>query len=165
MSRRSGVSGIGKAAWPPRGQLAFEDDRLKQPEFLSDNELEERWPLWQALADFWLDNELQDFELDNVARAIAQSRFKMSQVRQIHDFEVAPAVSANLLSVAGEWAGFDPVWLRARCARQAQRRRFFWYRILVGLQRPFFWVFTARYWKAVEERLGAIESLRDRLDR
>jgi hypothetical protein len=138
---------------------------LSRTEFLSDNELTERWPLWQALADFWLDNELQDFELDHVARIIAESPFKMSDVRRIHDFEVAPAVSANLLSVAGEWAGFDAQWLRERCTRQAQRQGSLLYRLFIRLQQPFFWAFTARYWKAIEQRFREIDSLRDRLDR
>ncbi len=138
---------------------------MRRTEFLSENELTERWPLWQALADFWLDNELQDFELDHVARTIAESAFKMSEVRRIHDFEVAPAVSANLLSVAGEWAGFDPKWLRERCTRNAQQQGSLWYRVRIGLQRPFFWAFTARYWKAIEQRFSEIDSLRDRLDR
>jgi hypothetical protein len=131
---------------------------------LSDEELVQRWPLWEALADFWLDNDLQDFQLDHVARAIAESPFTMSQVKRIHDYEVAPAVSANLASVAGEWAGFDPAWLRERCRTHAQRRGSAWYRFFITLQRPFFWAFTARYWKQIELRLDAIESLRDRLD-
>ena len=104
---------------------------MSRTKYLSENELTERWPLWQALGDFWLDNELQEFELDHVARTIAESPFKMSEVRRIHDFEVAPAVSANLLSVAGEWAGFDAKWLRERCTIQAQRQGSRWYRLLL----------------------------------
>lgn len=130
---------------------------------LTDEEVAERWPLWQALADFWLDTDLQDFELDHVARTIAESRFPMSEIRRIHDHEVAPAVWTNLLSVAGEWAGFDSAWLRERCRRQAERRGSAWRSVVIRLQRPIFRSFTARYWKAIEERLGAIESLRDRL--
>jgi hypothetical protein len=86
-------------------------------------ELERRRPVWTALAELWLDTELDDADRDSLAAALARSEFDELELRAIHDGEVAPAVAANLDSVAGEWSGFDPDWLAERCAAAAEERR------------------------------------------
>ena len=45
--------------------------------------------------------------------------FSWDQVSSILDYELTPVVGANLLDVAGEWAGFDRGWLLP-ALRQAQ---------------------------------------------
>jgi hypothetical protein len=90
---------------------------------VNSEELERRRPVWTALADLWLDAEWNDAERDRLAAALARSTFDELELRAIHDGEVAPAVAANLDSVAGEWSGFDPDWLAARCAAAAEERR------------------------------------------
>jgi hypothetical protein len=125
---------------------------------ISDEGLRQRLPLWEALSEFWLDTELTDIQLDWIARAIADSPYTVSEVRLIHDFEVAPAVCVNVASIAGEWAGFDTEWLTSRCSRFARRRASYRHRIKVFLQRPFFWFFTARYWRAVLPRVQKLRA-------
>ena len=111
------------------------------------------------LADFWLDTELAEFQFDHIARVIAASPYSIKEVRAIHNFEVAPAVSANLASVAGEWAGFDSEWLKGRCERFHVRRQSPWFRAKVWLQLPIFWFFTARYRLQVIPRVQALRNV------
>ncbi len=70
-----------------------------------------RRPIWVALSDFYLDNELQDSALRHITFKILESPYTLEEVRQINQDEVFPVLYPNLLSVAGEWAGFDQDWL------------------------------------------------------
>jgi hypothetical protein len=123
---------------------------------LSPQELQSRAPVWEALADFWLDTELVDFQFDHIARVISVSSYSIAEVRAIHDYEVAPAVSANLASMAGEWAGFDTEWLNAKCREYALLRHSRWFRARIWLQRPLFEFYTARYWQQVIPRIRTL---------
>lgn len=127
-------------------------------ETLSSQELQSRAPVWEALADFWLDTELVDFQFDHIARVISASPYSIAEVRAIHDYEVAPAVSGNLASVAGEWAGFDTEWLIAECMKYAARRHSPWFRARIWLQRPLLQSFTERYWQQIILRVRALRS-------
>jgi hypothetical protein len=123
---------------------------------LSADHLKARIPVWQALSEFWLDTELQDLEFNYIARVIAESPYSIEQVMDIHLYEVAPAVSANLASMAGEWAGFDKEWLVERCEANALRRYSFFRRARLWLQAPILWFFTARYWREIVPRVSAL---------
>jgi hypothetical protein len=116
-------------------------------------ELQSRTPVWEALSDFWLDTELVDFEFDYIARVISASPYSIAEVRAIHDYEVAPAVSANLAGVAGEWAGFNSEWLTKKCLECASRSHSLSYRTRIWFQRPLYWLHTARYWRQVIPRV------------
>ncbi|MBE9608204.1 DUF7079 family protein [Chitinilyticum piscinae] len=124
---------------------------------LSSEDLQTRLPVWEALAEFWLDTELADFRLAHIARVLAASPYSWPEILAIHDFEVAPAVSANLACIAGEWAGFDRDWLCARCQHCAARRQSPWFRILIRLRRPWLRGYTAPYWPLLKLR---VEQLR-----
>lgn len=128
---------------------------------LSSQEILDRVPVWDALADFWLDTELVEFQLDLIARVIAASPYSIQEVRAIHFFEVAPAVSANFSSIAGEWAGFDSEWLRERCKRFAELRQSPWFRARIFLRVPCFWFFTVRYWRQIIPRVRLLRDIQD----
>ena len=71
----------------------------------------ERKPVWVALSEIYLDTELQDADFTNIALTISKSPYGFEEVRQIDKYEVFPVLYTNLLSVAGEWAGFNEEWL------------------------------------------------------
>lgn len=119
-------------------------------------ELAARLPVWEALAEFWLDSELVDYQFDYIARAIAASPYSIEEIRNIHDYEVAPAVSANLCCVAGEWSGFDRQWLQERCLSLVARRHSPWFGLRIWLQVPFFSFVTERCWREVLPRVEAL---------
>lgn len=51
---------------------------------------------------------------DADAKRLARSPYTLADFRVILTEEVHPACVANLLSLAGEWAGFDEHWLERR---------------------------------------------------
>ncbi len=89
-------------------------------------ELERRRPVWEALSRLFLDTELQPDDHRGIARVLAASGYADEELDAILRREVGPVVGANLLSVAGEWAGFDPDWLES----EILKRQTSWRRIL-----------------------------------
>src|SRR5688572_10265149 len=73
--------------------------------------IEDRKPIWIALSEFYLDTELQDSDFRHIALTILESPYTLDEVKKINKYEVIPILQVNLLSVAGEWAGFDEAWL------------------------------------------------------
>ncbi|MBI1382652.1 MAG: hypothetical protein GC161_16375 [Planctomycetaceae bacterium] len=89
---------------------------------MTPEEIRVRRPVWSLLSELWLDVELDDRQRELLALELSASAFSVAELRDIHDCEVAPVVSRNLDSVAGEWSGFDPDWLAERCAKAADDR-------------------------------------------
>lgn len=88
-------------------------------------EIDRRRPVWVALSELYLDTELQPSDHERIADAIIASGYSIVEVEHILRREVGPIVSVNMLSVAGEWAGFDEDWLvEAILKRQNSWRRF-----------------------------------------
>jgi hypothetical protein len=75
-----------------------------------------RHPVWLALADLYLDTELGDEWLRQIAHVVAASGYSWAEIRRINYDEVAPALLRNLYGMAGEWAGWDADWLRQHLA-------------------------------------------------
>ena len=69
---------------------------------LNPEQIEIRKPFWQAFSDLWLDNELQDFEIEYTANLMKSNDLGLSEFENIFYLEVAPVVYKNLHSVAGE---------------------------------------------------------------
>ncbi|RYX80146.1 hypothetical protein EON73_05695 [bacterium] len=78
---------------------------------MEDEEIAQRKPVWVALSEFYLDTELDESDILRIANILKLSGFTIEELKLINYEELAPIVSSNLLSVAGEWAGFDEVWL------------------------------------------------------
>ena len=90
-------------------------------ENFSPSELEQRRPVWDALSTLFLDTDtalLRPFR----ARVLAASPFSIDELQTILIDEVYPVCSANLASIAGEWAGFDSEWLERAISRHLSSR-------------------------------------------
>ena len=81
---------------------------------LSESEIEKRIPVWNALSDLFLDTELDDITHKYIAKVVVESGYEPQEIHNILWKEVLPAVGDNLRIVAGEWAGFNPEWLKER---------------------------------------------------
>lgn len=84
-----------------------------------------RIPVWIALSELYLDTDVSVFH-DAIAETLAASPYSPAELRDILMDDVHPALHANLMSVAGEWAGFDEAWLIERIeavGRQPRWRR------------------------------------------
>lgn len=74
-----------------------------------------RRPVWLALAELYLDTDVTLY-YDHIAEVLAASPYSLAELRAILYDEVHPALAANLLGVAGEWAAWDEAWLIQRIA-------------------------------------------------
>lgn len=63
----------------------------------------ERLPVWTALSELYLDTEIQEADIRRIAAILNRSPYNRQDLNAILQNEVAPAFSANLMSVAGEW--------------------------------------------------------------
>ena len=89
---------------------------------IDETEIDRRKPVWLALSELWLDTELDENDLDRIAGVMKRSGYTLEELRDIYLFEVAPVVFPNLLTVAGEWAGFDEDWLFSKITKRARTR-------------------------------------------
>ena len=69
-----------------------------------------RKPVWVAFSDLFLDTDVTLIYSD-IAQVCADSEYSAAELKEILFEEVAPVVSGNLMSIAGEWAGFNEDWL------------------------------------------------------
>lgn len=84
-----------------------------------------RIPVWTALSDLYLDNDVS-LSYDHIVRILAASPYSLDELHEMLMYDVHPALYPNLMSVAGEWAGFEEAWLLERIAtirRQPRWRR------------------------------------------
>lgn len=95
------------------------------------NDLENRRPVWDALSSMFLDT---DTSLSRVwrVRILAESNYSIDQIQMILVDEVYPICRWNLLSVAGEWAGFDMAWLESKILRRLRSPLRFLHRAKLG---------------------------------
>lgn len=117
---------------------------------ITEAEFERRKPVWTAFSQFWLDTELEDEDLKRIAHIAAASGYTIAELRDIYLYEVAPVVSPNLLTVAGEWKGFDEQWLHAEARKRADHRSLwlrFW--VFVRIGRVLMTYATERHWHRI----------------
>jgi hypothetical protein len=93
----------------------------RPPPSLDRAAIERRKPLWSALADLYLDTQSELF-VPHIVRCARAGDFSLAEVEHILRWEVRPALYQNLLSVAGEWAGWPDDWLEERIMDSMQRR-------------------------------------------
>lgn len=96
---------------------------------LTEAEITRRQPVWQALSDLFLDTEVR-WWVPRAAKVLVDSGYPVPVLEAIWRREVTPEFGANLLSVAGEWAGFDiDVTSLARRAGRSGRPASLWDRM------------------------------------
>ncbi len=81
-----------------------------------------RKDVWIALSDLFLDTDVT-LSYDYIRRVCAGSNFTLQELNHILINEVAPVCSVNLLSVAGEWAGFNEEWLVGSIIKRSYKKR------------------------------------------
>lgn len=71
-----------------------------------------RLPVWRALSELFLDTEIDEATCNYVARTVLESQLSIQEIEAVLWNEVFPVLHRNLLSPAGEWAGWSDEWLR-----------------------------------------------------
>jgi hypothetical protein len=116
-------------------------------------QIDERFPVWDALSDFFLDTELQPDDHERIAKVLAASPYTENEIENILIDEVCPVCKWNMLSVAGEWAGFNSDWLKEKIGQRFGKR---------PKLRPLFilrhrWMY-ARHWNKIKPRISEIRA-------
>jgi hypothetical protein len=94
-------------------------------------DLENRRPVWDALSSLFLDTDtslLREWR----AKLLSASPYSLEQLHYILVDEVYPICRWNLLSIAGEWAGFDLAWLEGKILRRLRSPLRFLHRANLG---------------------------------
>ncbi|MEQ1513809.1 MAG: hypothetical protein ABL934_14160 [Lysobacteraceae bacterium] len=84
--------------------------------------IDARIPVWVALSDLYLDTDVT-LSHDDIARTLAVSPYPIDVLHEMLMYDVHPALYVNLMSVAGEWAGFDQSWLVERMMQTRRQPR------------------------------------------
>jgi hypothetical protein len=121
----------------------------------SDVDIESRRPVWAALSELFLDTNLDSADVNRIAKTLASSRYSLDELDQILLSEVYPACRSNLLSMAGEWAGFDPEWLESRILRGPSSMARAWAGTVGRLG-----MFSSVSWKRIKRRVEEERSIR-----
>lgn len=108
-------------------------------------DLERRRRVWDVLSELYLDTELDDRDNARIAAVLVDSGYSAGQLEEILYRELHPVLHTNLMSVAGEWAGFDLEWLEGQILRSSPRR--FSFAIIPGK-----WMVCGG-WRAIEAEL------------
>ena len=117
---------------------------------LSDNEIATRRPVWAALSDLFLDTDVsltRDWRIE----MLAKSPYSIGDLEHILVDEVYPVCKYNLMSIAGEWAGFDMEWLQCNILRRLASP----FRPLHVLNLGRLTVHLSREWKATKTGIMA----------
>jgi hypothetical protein len=121
----------------------------------SDGDIESRRPVWAALSELFLDANLDSADVNRIAKTLAGSRYSLHELDQILLWEVYPACRSNLLSIAGEWAGFDPEWLESRILPGPSPVARAWAGTVGRLG-----MFSSVSWRTIKRRVEAERSMR-----
>jgi hypothetical protein len=89
---------------------------------MNDEPKDERFPVWDALSEFFLDTELDKRDYERISKILADSKYSINELQEILYYEVYPVCKWNMFSVAGEWAGFHPDWIMENIAPRKDRR-------------------------------------------
>ena len=73
--------------------------------------------MWIALSELFLDTTLDAHDIERIAHALARSPYTLDELDRVLLWEVHPACRANVVSIAGEWSGFDPDRLESKIRR------------------------------------------------
>jgi len=94
--------------------------------YTDSNFLHRRRPVWIALSDLWLDNEIDEMWVHQIAEIIQISKFTEDEIDDIFVYELAPFLFTNLMVPAGVWSGFDPDWVCEKAMKRIGSRNVIW---------------------------------------
>lgn len=84
-----------------------------RPISAASDDLDVRIPIWMALSDLYLDTDVA-LSYDYIVRTLVASPYSLEELHEMLMYDVHPVLYPNLMSMLGEWAGFDETWLVER---------------------------------------------------
>jgi len=117
------------------------------------SDLARRRPVWVAISDLCLDTEITDETIHHIARTIREQGYSAAEAEEIAFHEVFPALHPNMLSPAGEWAGFNEEWLVNQILQKNKTRKS---RLRLWWERWFYQCTMKKDWARVRDALDKL---------
>lgn len=102
------------------------------------------------MSDLFLDTELEASDYRRIAGVLKISGYSLAELRLILEDEVGPAFASNLLSVAGEWAGWSENDVETIMLQSLSRRRVW---LMAWLNRLLHRRYVRQEWEKIERFL------------
>ncbi|BBM82293.1 DUF7079 family protein [Candidatus Uabimicrobium amorphum] len=145
----------GKLAQQHPGQGFIREFALSNEErnFANSFAMEERLPVWKAIADLFLDTEIE-LLYEPIAQVLANSPYDLRTLNHIYTYEVAPVYHVNLLSVAGEWGGFSEESVKVNITKSLYKKRRSYFSKAISFLLQYIYTFTTKKdWKIIIEKV------------
>jgi hypothetical protein len=81
-----------------------------------------RRPVWEALSEGFLVDEIPTAELQRLGQTLAASPYTVDEIEEILYDEVYPACIWNVISLTAAWPFFESAWLQAEIMNKRQSR-------------------------------------------
>ena len=85
--------------------------------------VDKRGELWLALTPLWLDREPSERDFSRMVQVIQRHDLTLHELEWIFRLELAPVMTRNQVSVAGNWRNFDDYELMQRLVAHNLRLR------------------------------------------
>src|SRR5690606_7383951 len=118
---------------------------------ISQEEIANSKSVWLVLSEFYLDTELNEADFKRIAKILKESSYSFKELKRMNYEEVAPVVSPNSLSVAGEWSGFNEEWLIEEIVKRINQKK--GNSIFNKIYKKYIDTLTNSYWKGIEKYL------------
>lgn len=105
---------------------------------LTREEIDKRFPLWEAISQLFIDTEIGAYEHGRVVEEIMKFDCSFEEAENIFLYEVAPVCSWNMYAAAGVWTAFDEEWLKEKISENIRRQEMFF---------PYRWYIKSRFGK------------------
>ncbi len=125
---------------------------------MTDEELLIREKVWEALSNFYLDTELDDSDYNYIFKIFIESKLSLEKLKEIDLFEVFPTLQMNLLSVAGEWGGFNKEWLNEKCSSNYKKKNNSEFRFVTKAKNKLHYWMRKDHWREIEARWEPVDS-------
>lgn len=126
---------------------------LGENKVLRPEDIGRRKPVWEALAELWLDTDLTEEDLNWMVRVLRSSGYSIDEIRDIYLFEVAPVIHNLLFSQNVVWSTYQSHVLFEKIIHYCQRPHrisHFFIRLWIGRLR-LTWATDFQWWRLVRE--------------
>lgn len=89
---------------------------------LTQKEIDKRIPLWTAISQLYVDNEISEYDLELIVKEILKFGCSFEEAEKIFRYEVAPVCWGNIFSWS-VWNGFDTEWLTTEIVKNIEKQK------------------------------------------
>jgi len=132
------------------------------PSNLTPEEVQQRTAVWFAMSRLWLNIELSDKALEDIAQVMVDSGYSLTTLRIICDSEIAPMINKKFN--IDEWASYDAEWLAQQIIIEQAKPKRWQDALLDPLRRPFLHMTQASQWPTLIMKYQRIQRMKTRIE-